>query len=423
MDAHNRKPVVTSQDRTLRLATRMMVALYLVMLLHGTAFAQAAADCTAEQTGGTMSESAYRAVELAIEDLSSDKFADAEKRLLSATDRATGYERAVIYQTLGYVYAQQEQLTRALEAFEEALANGALPREAHEDLLYNTGQLYIAAEQYERGVEVLERFLTEACKPPPAPAHMMLANAYAQIERYEPALAQVETALGKADKVEEPWLKLKLALHYELKQLAECAVTLVELITMQPDSSEYWKQLSGVLMEVEDQEDSLAVLALAERQGMLETERDLKNLAGVYLLLEIPYKAGVMFERGMENGTVELTADNYKYLSDAWIAAREWDRAEGALRQAAELGPDGELWKRLAQVLMEKEEWRGAKQALEQALRAGVPDTGETHYLLGIAAYQAGDTRGARAALQLAARDPSSMQQAQQWLDHIAANR
>jgi tetratricopeptide (TPR) repeat protein len=192
---------------------------------------------------------------------------------------------------------------------------------------------------------------------------------------------------------------------------------------MSMDNAEYWKQLSGVLLEIEQEDDSLAVLALAGQHGLLKTERDLKNLASVYLLLEIPYKAGVAFERGMDDGIVERTSENYEYLSDAWISAREWDRAETALRRAAELDADGDLWKRLAQVLMEKESWEGAQEALEEALNAGVSDAGQTHYLLGVAAYQAGDTRGAEDALRRATRDPASQQQAQQWLDHIASNR
>lgn len=405
---------------------RRHLAVLVAACLGACVTARAAAqpvDCAAEESGGAMSEASFRAVELAIEDLSNDRFKEAEERLRKVTDRSQGYERAVIFQTLGFVYAQQEQLKSALEAFEEALSLNALPRKAQEDLLYNVGQIYIADEQYEKGIETIERYLDTACSKPPATAHMMLANALAQVKRYEPALEHVQIALEGATKVEEPWLQLKLALHYELKQFDECANTLVRLIAMKPENAEYWKQLSGVLLEVDDQEKSLAVLALAARQGLLESERDLKNLASVYLLVEIPYKAGVLIEQGIADGVVEKTSENYEYLSDAWIAAREWDRAESALRQAAELANSGDLWKRLAQVLMEKEDWQRATESLQQALEAGVSDPGETHYLLGVAAYQAGDTSGAERALRVAASDPDAAPQAQQWLQHIAANR
>jgi tetratricopeptide (TPR) repeat protein len=402
---------------------RLTVAICIAACVSGRALAQQSPECDKEQSGGAMSEAAYGAVERAIEDLSNDRFAEAETRLRKVSDRSEGYERAIIYQTLGFVYAQQEQLKPALEAFEEALGTGALPQQPREDLTFNVGQIYIADEQYQRGVETIERYIAMACKPPPANAYMMLANAQAQLKQYDAALKNVDTAFEKAGHPEEPWLQLKLALHYELKQYADCAETLVQLIAMTPDNAEYWKQLSGMLLEIDEPQESLAALALAERRGLLHGERDFKNLASIYLLVEIPYKAGLLVERGLEAGTIEPTTENYEYLSDAWIAAHEWDMAEAALRKAAELGSDGDLWKRLAQVLMEKEDWAAARDALEQALDSGVTDSGQTHYLLGIAAFQAGDPGTAENALRAAARDPDSQEQAQQWLDHIAANR
>lgn len=403
--------------------TALSAAVLLTLSAVNTAYAQDTVDCNAQEQAGGMSESAYRALELAIEDMTAERYTEAEERLTKVTDRAEGYERAVVYQTLGFVYAQQEQLSKALEAFEVALATMALPRQAQEDLTYNAGQIYVADEQYEQGIETIERYLAIACKEPPATAHMMLANAHAQLKQYAPALEQVEVALTKEPEPDEQWLQLKLALHYELKDLESCADTLIALIALSTDNANYWKQLSGVLLEIDEQEESLAVLAVAERSGMLETGRDIRNLAGVYLLLEIPYKAGVLYSKGLEDGIVEATADNYEYLSDAWIAAREWDQAEAALRQAAELGDEGDLWKRLAQVQMEKENWTAAVESLGRAIDSGVTDTGQTQYLLGVAAYQAGDSSAAERALRAAVNDPDSRGQAQQWLDHIAANR
>src|SRR5690606_18816458 len=105
------------------------------------------------------------------------------------------------------------------------------------------------------------------------------------VDEYPLALEQVDLALSKADRPQEQWLQLKLALHYELKQYAQCAEVLVQLVALVSNNADYWKQLSGVLLEMDQREDSLAVLALAERQGLLRSEDDLRNLANVYLLL------------------------------------------------------------------------------------------------------------------------------------------
>src|SRR5690554_4569470 len=86
----------------------LAAALMIALSLPGTATAQhPAAACDAEETGGTMTEGTYRVLERAIEDMNNDLFADAEKRLRDIAGRSEGFERATIYQTLGFVYAQQ----------------------------------------------------------------------------------------------------------------------------------------------------------------------------------------------------------------------------------------------------------------------------------------------------------------------------
>lgn len=376
-------------------------------------------NCQDQGNGGTLSESTYAVVERAVDDLSNDRLDDAETRLKDVLARAKGYERAVILQTLGYVYAQQDTLPQALEVFREALDMAVLPRQPQEDLLLNTGQLYLADGQLSEGVSLLEKYLKEACKTPPAEAHIALASAYTEQKRYADALTQVSQGIAKAKSANESWLQLKLALHFELDQLRECADTLVQLLSMSPQKQDYWRQLAGVMLQLERDQQALAVLAIAERQGFVADEAALKNLANLYLMLNIPFKAGGLLSRGIEDQIIENTADNFEYLSEAWIAAREWRRAENALTRAASLSKNGDLWQRVAQVQMEKEDWSQAQKSLQAALRAGVTNKGKASYLLGIAAYHNGDKNTALEALRQAADDPAIAQQAKQWLDHV----
>lgn len=383
------------------------------------ALAEQRAECSAPQSGGSMSESTYAVLERAVEDLSNDRFREAERRLTDILDRVKDYELAIVHQTLGFVFVQQDNYTDALVSFEKALELEALPRQPHEELMLNAGQIYMANNNFEQGIAMLERYLEQTCSEPAPEVHLTLASAYAETQEYESALVQVNLALSKAKQPREQWLQLKLALHFELGQMAECAETLFQLIALVPDREEYWRQLSGVLMQVEKEADALAVMAVAERQGYLQNERDLMNLANIYLMLEIPYKAARLVARGLEDEIIDGTSDNFEYLSEAWIAAREWDYAETILRSAAQSSESGELWQRLAQVLMEKEDWLGAQNALSSALSAGVPEPGHTSYLLGVAAYYAGNVQEAKQALREAINYPDSEQQARQWLDHL----
>jgi len=387
--------------------------------------APAAADeppgCPPGAPAGAMSESGYRAVEEAIEHLGSSRYAEAEKRLTQALERSKGYERAVIQQTLGYVYAEQNAIGKALGAFEEALALDALPRKPQEDLLLNVGQILAAEGRHAEAVSALERYLAFACTPRPE-ARLLLASALAEREDYERALAQVRLVVDATEAPKAPWLEFAIALHYELGHLADCARLLMRLIALVPDNADYWKQLSSVLLEAGRDSDAVTVLAVAERNGLVRTERDILNLTSLYLSLEMPYRAGMLLEGALGRGVVEPSAERFRQLSDAWIAAREWPRAAAALERAAELADDGEPWLQLARVAIEQEQWRDAQSALEKALDAGVADVGEARYLHGIAAYYAGDRAAAQASLAAAARDGKWQDPASQWLDYLRSN-
>jgi hypothetical protein len=408
--------------------TRAQIAVLCIVLL-GAVFwshsvsAQQLPECGVVKSDGTMSESTYKTVSRAIEDMGAERTDAAESGLRSLVDKVSGYELAIVLQTLGYAQVQQDNMQAALTSFEKALATNALPRQAHEDLLLNTGQMYLVSKQLDKGIETLLNFLKVTCNKTPHQIHLALASAYAEKESYKQALQQVDLALALVEQPQEQWLQLKLALHYQLGDFTSSAETLLELIVMVPDKQDYWRQLSGTLMQIEKEEDALAVLALAERQGYLNSEMDLRNLANLYLMLNIPWKAATLLADGISKGIIEPSLVNYEYLSEAWISAYEWDRAELALIEAASKAEDGKLWKRLAQVRIENDDWAGARQALQQALEKGVSDTGETYYLLGIAAYNTGDHAAAITALRTASNSGSYANESRLWLNHLVSEQ
>jgi tetratricopeptide (TPR) repeat protein len=367
----------------------------------------------------TLSEATFRVVERASQELGDDKAGQAEARLEALLGRVRGYERAVVLQTLGYAYISQNRDAAALRVFREALELDVLPVQPQQQLLYNTAQLLISGGDSAAGVALLERYLREACEAPPAEAHMLLAVAYTEQRNYRPALTQVDLALGKLREPRESWLQLKMGLHYELREWPRVAEVLVRLINLAPSKPDYWNQLSGVFFELRRQQEALAVLALAERQGFFDTARQYRNLSDVYRMLEIPYKAGQVYDSAMSRGIVPRDAATLEYLADNWIMAREWDRAETTMLAAAERASGGRLWQRLGQVYMEQDRWQDAVSALTRAIANGVDDSHAAHYFLGVAAFNAGDATRAQEALRVATRGGRHQAAARQWLEHV----
>lgn len=402
-------------DKLSTAASRLALAALLLAALIAPAHAL---DCDAK-VQVAMSESTYRALERIHSMIAEDEYKEAEQRLLKMRDRGSNYEKAVVNQTLGFVYIQQNDYRRGLEAFEQALKLNALPPKQQEQLMYNVGQLYVAAERYQEGIRALERYLAEACDPPPPEAHIQLAAAYAETKQYRKALQQVDLAISKAKEPKETWYQLKLALHYELKEYAKCADVLLILVSLVPDKPEYWKQLQGIYFELKQDADALAALSIAHRNNMLDKESEYRNLASIFMLLDVPLKAAEAMGDGLKKGIVEENQRNLEFLSDAYLAARELELAIKAQRRAAEISGDGKVWMRLAQMLAQEERWADAVEAVDRALAAGVDDPGPAYMVKGQASYYMGRPKTAIEAFNQARRYDKTRKQAAMWIDFV----
>lgn len=400
---------------------RALLAASLTLLALPTTVAAQAPRCeAAAEQSQALREPVYRRVEAASRAIEEGNAAQAASTLSELAANVEGYERAVVLQTLGYAHVESGEDDKALDAFAKALAMEALPREPQQQLRYNTGQLQIALGRTEAGIDTLRGYLAQACEPPPARAHMLLASALAELARYADSLAQVEQAFAKAEApIETSWLRFKLGLHFETGAYDAAAEVLLLLIERAPLDASAWKQLVGAYFEAGDRRRALAAQALSRRLGLIDEPKTLRNLANLYRALDIPYKAGMILREAMDSGRLPRSADILEDAANAWIAAREWQRADAALRAAAEAGGRASLLVRLGQVRMERGEWHAAVRAFEQALARNADQAARVRYQMGIAAWRAGDVETARSALRAAQQDPDQRQAAKQWLEYI----
>jgi len=107
-------------------------------------------------------------------------------------------------------------------------------------------------------------------------------------------------------------------------------------------------------------------------------------------------------------------------LGNCWIAAREYAKAVVPLERAAELSPSGDLYVRLAQVEVQREDWQRATTALEHAIeKGGLSNPANAELLLGIAFYSRAKLEEAKAWFERAASDETYRAQAEGWLKQI----
>lgn len=404
-------------------AIRCLVLALLVLAVPIGARGQANKDAIEERKTRKVQavrEFTYKKLIRAHEAMKEGDLATAQEEIESLMRRRSlnDHEQAAMWQTYGYIQSEQEDYRSAAESFKKAVDLDALPFAAQQNTTYNLAQLHLANENYDLAIRTLIQWFRLEPSPQPQ-AFYLLSLAYMQSGRPEKAIRPAEIAVRQSDEPKEPWLQLLMALHFEQKHFKEVLGVLEQLIALYPKRT-YWLQLSGVYSELGQELDALAALELAYTQGMLKTENELMNFARMYLYHSIPYHAAKVVEKGMEDGIIEPSEKSWKLLADSWLHARELQRGLEPLQTAAKLSDKGDLYVRLGQVHLEREEWTQASSAFESALAKGdLADAANAHLMLGIASASAKDIARARKAFQQARRFPTTKKPAEQWLEHL----
>jgi tetratricopeptide (TPR) repeat protein len=397
-----------SQQRH-RVLRSLTLALLGLLLLAGAA---AAANYTLSPRVGKKFNKAYEALQ--------EEDYDTARKIMNSFDAEDmkDYPAALVYQTRGHLFGIEEKYAEAAEQFELCLAKESLPPGSQLSIRFNLAQIYLMLEQFDRSIKNFKIWFEQSENPNPS-AYYMLAMAYYQSGAPQKAVEPARTAIDMTDSPKQGWLQLLLALYMEQKQYKKAVPLLEDLVTRFPKKS-YWIQLAAVYSELGRDMDSLAAQQLAYAQGLLTTDRELTRLAQLFLFNDLPFSAAVVMQKGLADGTIENDSDNWRLLGDSWLAAREYEKALEPLHNAAELSDDGDLYVRLGQVYVQREEWGKAIETLGQALGKGsLKDVGNAHLLIGIANYNQKKIGAARTSFAKARDSEKTKDSANRWLKHI----
>jgi len=369
---------------------------------------------------GAMSERTYKKL-MRIHSLIGESQYDQALKLLRPleTQLKNDYERAVVYQTYGFIHAAQEDYAQATRYLEKTLALDALREEQTRSLTFNLAQLYVIQGEYRKGIRTLENWFRTA-ENPDAHAYAMLATAYSQDRQYARAIPALEQAIRLSDDPKEAWYRLLMSMYYQQKQYSKAAGVLETMVSRWPDNPRYWRQLSSIYLTLKRERKALATLDIAYRRGMLDKEREILQLVNLHAYLDDPYEAAQILAQGIEDGLVAASRKHLELLGNYWMSAQENDRAIDALRRAGAQAGNGRIDLRVAYLLIEKEQWKQAEAALQQAVRkGGLRRPGKAWLLLGIAAYEQKQLDRAREYFSKAASFDDTRSDANQWIGHI----
>ena len=414
-----------------KLNLNLIVAVFLSLCLVGVSSQALAQDKSKDRkTKQTvaMSQKVYEKLIEIQELVEAKNYANAQ-RLINEISQGTGkksklsdYERAQIYNLEGYSYYLQERYADAIRSYEKVLAQPELPEALVLSTLKTMAQLQFTQEDYKGALLTIDR-LMQSIAEPSADIYMLKGQALFQMERYDDALNPIKTAIdlyrdqGRPPK--ENWLLLLRVIYFERSDYGNMLKVVKELIVYYPKDT-YILTLAGIYSEQGDTKKQLVLSEVLYEKGMLNSASNVTNLANLYLMHGLPYKAAVLLQTEMEKKVVVSNERNLRLLSQSWYQAREDQKAIPPLKLAADMAEDGELYVRLAQSHINLEQWRDAVAAIEKGLKlGGLKRTDQAYIMLGMALFSQKRLTQARRAFVRANRDKRSARTAGQWINYV----
>ena len=372
----------------------------------------------------SMSQKVYEALTEAQELIEAKQYDQglAVLRDIEQNPKLTPYEKAQLYNYFAYTYFTLEKYKDAIRSYQKVLQQPDLPEGLVASSLYTLAQLYFIEEDYKKAVATIEKWFKINPKPTEN-AFMLLGQGYYQLGDYKKSLQPLKKAYkmvkDRGDQPKENLLLLMRVDYFELGDFKNMVNVLKEMVVLYP-KTEYWLTMAGAYSELKSLDKQMSIMEMLYESGNLPKGNQQLNLANLYLLHEVPYKAAVLMEKGMKAKLIERNVRNLRLLSQAWLQAQESKKAIPPLKAAANLSKDGDLDVRLAQAYINLDMYKEAIDSLNTALKKGGVKRRDTAYvMLGLANFELQRFNGAIKAFSEAAKDKRSRKTAEQWLGHV----
>ena len=239
-----------------------------------------------------MSEASAKKFNASQEAMDEADYAKAKESLQSILDnkRASPYERAMAMTYLANVAWEEDDMARALDYNQQAIALDAMPNEAQFNALYQVAQMYLMDEKYAESLATLEQWFAQTGSES-ADAWALKGNALYRLDKFAEAAQAIERANQLATKPNDAWNQMLLASYMEGENYAAAATAAEGILAKNPQDKDVTLTLASIYNEMEQNDKALAVLEGAYQKGLLSEGKDLKQLYQMYNYLEQPAKA------------------------------------------------------------------------------------------------------------------------------------
>lgn len=336
--------------------------------------------------GNSVSSKTYKELTAIQEQISANQTTEAFNALkkLQAEVEKGSLDEALVLQMLGYTEMGRNNYDAAIGHLRASLALDRLPENVKYSVGYMVAQLYAAQEKFDEALIFAEEWFKTIAEPTPDQA-IFMANIFAQTGKYQQAIPYAKQAIAASAEPRESWYQLLIASNFELKDYAQAAEALKGAISKWPEKADYWEQLASVYVLLGNEGKGLATLRLAWASGVLKKENSVRSMVQLAITQGIPEHGARLLNTALQQEALPRDETYLDLLANAWLAARENTPAIAAFEELAQISKEGDPYLRIANIHIEKAEWKSAETALRKALDLKLKEPGKAWLILGIA--------------------------------------
>lgn len=395
----------------------------------GAAYAQEAKKKPAQKTRKTpaLSQKVFKKLETPNQLINPEKgepdYRGALKLLNEINiDKFNRYEKAQVYNLKGYAYYSLEDYRNAIKEYKLLLSMSPdIPLGLEVQILYTVGQLQFVLEDTVAAEKTLEKWMSVA----PiigADAHAMLGQVYYTNKKTSKAINSINTAVEMYDKKgktpKENWFQILSALYYDKNDTKKVIGILERLVRLYPKAT-YWRRLAGMYGLDNREKDQLYAYDAVYQMGGLTKEKELMNLAYLYMGEDVPYMAAKIMKKGLADKIIEPTSKNLEVYATALRMSQEIKKSIPVMEQAASKSDGGDLYARLAGIYLDSDNNKKAVEVGEKALKkGGVKRKDQLYITLGMANANQKRYSAAIKHFKEAAKDKRSKKFANGWIKY-----
>ncbi len=286
--------------------------------------------------------------------------------------RLNSYEKTLILNMRAHIYSQSGRSDEGLEIYLQLIESRGIPEQLRRAMIGAVANIHFSGGEYRKALDFIDSSIRN-----PSPSEVALKGfCFYKLGDYPQAARLMERAVGKSNRPPESWLTVLQSSYKETKE-EEKRVKVVEKLAQFYPVRRNLLLLSSLYAGRGQAEKQMAVLRLVYETGELKKEKYLLLLSRLMFNRGLFFEAARVVEKGIKDGRIEKTVENFEFLSRSYLRSKERQKAVSPLKEAAKIAENNKPCIELADTYRILEKWKDSVAMADRCLTK--PDGGENH--------------------------------------------